>query len=240
MAERLEDVTAAILAGGLGTRLRSRIADRPKVLALVHGRPYLTYLLDQLAGAGVRTVVLLTGYRAEQVRSTLGNNYAGLSLTYSCEPSPLGTAGAIRRALPYLSSSTILLLNGDSYCAVSLPDFWEFHHRQIADLSLVLTPVEDCSRYGRAFIGPDGRVLRFEEKGQAGGAGWVNAGIYLINRTLIQEVPSDVVVSLEREMCPLWASSKRCFGFPCQGRFLDIGTPESYAQAEAFFACSSG
>src|SRR5579875_1683774 len=108
MAERLEDVTAAILAGGLGMRLRSRIADRPKVLALVHGRPYLTYLLDQLAGAGVRTVVLLTGYRAEQVRSTLGDNYAGLSLTYSCEPSPLGTAGAIRRALPYLSSSTIL------------------------------------------------------------------------------------------------------------------------------------
>lgn len=235
MAERLEDATAAILAGGLGTRLRSRIADRPKVLALVRGRPYLAYLLEQLAEAGVRTAVLLTGYLADQIRSTFGDSYAGLRLSYSCEPSPLGTAGALRRALPYFSSSTILLLNGDSYCAVSLPDFWEFHHRQAADLSLVLTPVEDCSRYGRVHLDFKGFILRFEEKRDIGDPGWVNAGLYLINRLLIQAVPAEAPVSLERDMCPQWAAGKRCFGFPCQGRFLDIGTPESYAQAEEFF-----
>jgi NDP-sugar pyrophosphorylase family protein len=237
MAERLADATAAILAGGLGTRLRPRIADRPKVLALVHGRPYLSYLLEQLAGAGVRAVVLLTGYLADQVRSTFGDSYAGMRLTYSPEPSPLGTAGALRHALPNLSSSTILLLNGDSYCAASLPAFWEFHERQAADFSLVLTSVVDCSRYGRVHVGTAGRVLRFEEKSQAGGAGWINAGIYLINRSLIHEIPPDAPASLERDMCPRWAATKRCFGFPCQGRFLDIGTPESYAQAEAFFTC---
>src|SRR6185437_12914125 len=110
MTEPLEDVTGVILAGGLGTRLRSSIADRPKVLAPVHGRPYLTYLLDQLAEAGLCRVVLLTGYLADQVRAAFGDSYADLSLTYSPEPSPLGTAGALRRALPYLLSPMVLLL----------------------------------------------------------------------------------------------------------------------------------
>ncbi len=235
MAERLEEATAAILAGGLGTRLRPRVADRPKVLALVRGRPYLAYLLEQLADAGIRTAVLLTGYLAEQVRSTFGNRYAGLHLVYSCEPAPLGTAGALRRALPYLSSSTILLLNGDSYCAASLSDFWEFHQRHAADFSLVLTSAVDCSRYGRVHLGPGGRILDLQEKGPDKGPGWVNAGIYLIRRSLIYEVPPDGLVSLERDMAPLWVNHKRCYGFLCKAPFLDIGTPESYAQAETFF-----
>src|SRR5579884_2743856 len=174
MAQRLEEVTAAILAGGLGTRLRSRIADRPKVLAPVHGRPYLTYLLDQLADAGLRSVVLLTGYLAGQIRSAFGDSYAGLRLTYSSEPSPLGTAGALRQALPHLLSSTILLLNGDSFCEAPLDDFHDFHSYRSADISLVLTRLEDGSRYGRVKLAPNSRVLCFEEKTQAGGPGWIN------------------------------------------------------------------
>jgi NDP-sugar pyrophosphorylase family protein len=206
------------------------------VLAPVRGRPYLTYLLDQLAGAGVRSVVLLTGYLADQVRTAFGETYAGLRLTYSREPSPLGTAGALREALPHLLSSSVLLLNGDSFCAASLPDFWAFHQRQSADLSLVLTRVEDCSRYGRVHVASDGRILRFEEKTQAGGAGWVNAGIYLLRRSLIAEIPADGPASLERNMFPMWAAGKRCCGFSSWAQFLDIGTPDSYARAEAFFA----
>jgi D-glycero-alpha-D-manno-heptose 1-phosphate guanylyltransferase len=236
MAAGLADVTAAILAGGLGTRLRSRIADRPKVLAPVHGRPYLSYLLEQLAAAGVRRVVLLTGYLADQIRSVFGDTYAGLHLTYSQEPSPLGTAGALRAARPHLSSPSVLLLNGDSYCAASLPDFWAFHQRQCADLSLVLTRVEDCSRYGRVHVADDGRILHFEEKNQAGDAGWVNAGIYLLQRSLIEDIPADGPASLERDLFPVWAAGKRCCGFPSWAQFLDIGTPESYARAAVFFA----
>ena len=235
MTEPLEDVTAAILAGGLGTRLRSRIADRPKVLAPVHGRPYLAYLLEQLAEAGIPHVVLLTGYLGEQIRSTFGETFAGLRLGYSFESSPLGTAGALRLALPQLLGSTILLLNGDSYCAAPLPEFVAMHRRQSADFSLILTPVEDCSRYGRVCLEPDGRILRFKEKSQAGSAGWVNAGIYLINRSLIEDISADESASLERDMFPKWTVRRRCFGFHCRGPFLDIGTPESYAQAEHFF-----
>jgi D-glycero-alpha-D-manno-heptose 1-phosphate guanylyltransferase len=236
MTERLDKVTAAILAGGLGTRLRSRIADRPKVLALVHGRPYLSYLLQQLADTGVRHVVLLTGYLAEQVRSAFGDSYAGLQLTYSSEPSPLGTAGALRQALPHLLSPTILLLNGDSFCETSLAGFWDFHDRSSADISVVLTRLEDCSRFGRVQVAPDGRVVCFEEKTQAGGAGWINAGIYLIQRELIEEIPLGRPLSLERDLFPGWVGRKHFCGFARGGRFLDIGTPESYAQTEAFFA----
>ena len=235
MAERFEDVTAAILAGGLGTRLRSKVADRPKVLASVNGRPYLAYLLEQLAAAGIGHVVLLTGYRGDQVRATFGECYAGIRLTYSQEATPLGTAGALRRALPCLLSSTVLVLNGDSYCHASLPDFWQFHRGNNADLSLVLTPVNDCSRYGRVYLGQQGHIECFEEKTGSVGEGLVNAGIYLLRRELIEEIPNDGMVSLEKDLFPVWAATKCCFGWPCTARFLDIGTPESYAQAEGFF-----
>jgi NDP-sugar pyrophosphorylase family protein len=235
MAGCLGEVTGAILAGGLGTRLRPRIADRPKVLAPVRGRPYLAYLLDQLAGAGVRRVVLLTGYLAEQVRAAFGEAYAGMHLAYSAEPVPLGTGGALRRALPDLLSPTCLLLNGDSFCEAPLAAFGDFHRRRAADASLVLTRREDCSRFGRVHVAPGGRVVGFEEKPQAGGPGWVNAGIYLIRRALIEEVPPDRPLSLERDLFPAWLGRRDLRAFPCRGRFLDIGTPESYARAETFF-----
>ncbi len=235
MAGSLKEVTGAILAGGLGTRLRPRIADRPKVLAPVRGRPYLAYLLDQLAGAGVRRVVLLTGYLAAQVRAAFGATYAGMSLAYSVEPVPLGTAGALRRALPAISSPTCLLLNGDSYCEAPLADFRDCHARRAADASLVLTHLEDCSSFGRVCVTSDGRVLRFEEKPQAGGPGWINAGIYLIQRALIETIPPDRPVSLERDLFPEWVG-RGLWAFPSGGRFLDIGTPDSYGRAEAFFS----
>jgi NDP-sugar pyrophosphorylase family protein len=235
MAASLATMTGAILAGGFGTRLRPRLADRPKSLAPVHGRPYITYLLDQLAAAGLREVVLLTGHLAEQVYAALGESYGGLRLFYSLEPGPRGTAGALRWALPKLTSTTVLLMNGDSYCDVSLPAFAEFHARQGAEVSLVLAQVEDAGRYGQVRTTPDGLVAAFEEKQASAGPGWINAGIYLIHHPRIEDVPPDRPVSLEREMFPAWAARGRLAGYRCQGRFLDIGTPESYNQAEAFF-----
>src|SRR5689334_3321740 len=112
--------TAAILVGGLGTRLRSLIADRPKPLAEVHGRPFLIYLLDQLAAAGLHEIVLCSGYRAEQIEAALGDHYKALNLHYSQETELLGTAGALRLALPLLKSNTVVVLNGDSMCECDL------------------------------------------------------------------------------------------------------------------------
>jgi D-glycero-alpha-D-manno-heptose 1-phosphate guanylyltransferase len=229
------DVTAAILAGGLGTRLRPAVADRPKVLAAVHGHPFLAYLLDQLAGAGVREVVLLAGYGASQVRDAFGGEYAGMRLAYSVEPAPLGTAGAVRWALPHVAAPTLLLLNGDSCCEVELGAFRRFHRGQAADASLVLARVPDTSRFGQVRAMPGGRVVGFTEKGGPCAGGWINAGVYLLARELVEAVPSGVPLSLERDLLPAWVAEGRVRGFRSGGRFLDIGTPESYAEAGRFF-----
>jgi NDP-sugar pyrophosphorylase family protein len=229
------DVTAAILAGGLGTRLRPVLADRPKVLAPVGSRPVLTYLLDQLAAASVREVVLLTGHGADRVRAALGETYAGMRLVHSAEPAPLGTAGALRHALPHLASPTVLLLNGDSYCDADLAAFARFHRAHGGAASLVLARVADAARFGQVRVGAGGRVVRFEEKGQSREPGWVNAGIYLLDRALVAAVPPARPASLERDLLPGWVADGRVFGLRCGGRFLDVGTPQSYAQAERFF-----
>ena len=230
------DLTAAILAGGLGTRLRGVIADRPKVLAPVGGRPFLALLLDQLADAGIRKVVFLTRHRAEQVREAFGETYDGMRLIYAEEPSPLGTAGAVRRALPLITGSRVLLLNGDSYCDVPVDEFYEQHCRQNAGASLALVQAPDTSRFGQIRLDGIGRVIAFEEKGQARGRGWINAGVYLIERKVLAELSVNQPLSLEHEVLPVWVSRRLVYGMECGERFIDIGTPESYSKAAAFFS----
>ena len=222
-----------ILAGGLGTRLRAAVNDRPKVLALVAGRPFLTYLLDRLAHLGVEETILLVGYAADQIRGTIGSDHAGMRITYSEETAPLGTAGAVRLALPLLRHERFLLFNGDSFCDVDLPRFTGVHGLS-EGIGLVLTRVDDASRYGQVQFEPDGRISRFEEKGGQQSAGWISAGIYLLTRQRLASIPPDQPVSLERDLLPGWVKEGHLWGFP-GGRFIDIGTPESYAEAERFF-----
>jgi NDP-sugar pyrophosphorylase family protein len=231
----LAGVTAAILAGGLGTRLRSVMADRPKVLAEIRGRPFLAYLLDILAGAGVRYVVLCTGYLGGQVRSGFGDSYGSLRLVYSQESSPLGTAGALRLALPLFKSDPVLVMNGDSFCETNLRAFWAWHCARGAEATLLLTQIPDTKRYGRVQVDADGFVLSFDEKDDTCGPGWINAGIYLLNHRLLLRIPTNSAVSLEQEVFPAWIG-RGLYGYRSEGRFLDIGTPEAYAVAERFFA----
>ncbi len=233
---RLSGVTAAILAGGLGTRLRSAVADRPKVLAPVAGRPFAAYLLDSLAAAGVRRAVLLTGFRGDQVRLTLGNRFGEMELAYSEEASPLGTGGALRAALDQLDSDTIILLNGDSYCRVGLAAFLAFHRRRRAEASMALVRVENAARFGRVTTALGGRVTAFAEKEATRRPGWINAGVYLLKRSLISEIPTDRPISLERDLLPGWIRRRTVYGRRGREPFLDIGTPKSYAAAADFLA----
>jgi D-glycero-alpha-D-manno-heptose 1-phosphate guanylyltransferase len=229
--ENLSTVSTVILAGGLGTRLRSIVDDRPKVLADVHGRPFLTYLLDQLLDYGVKSVVLCTGHRGDQVRTEFGDTYRGLGLAYSHEPSPLGTAGALRLALPLLESESILVLNGDSLCGADLNDFWKWHHAHSVASSILLVRMTDTTRYGRVVLDDEGCVLEFVEKSVHDEPGLINAGIYLARRQLLGAIPEGRSVSLEHEIFPTWIGQGFC-GYIGTGPFIDIGTPESYALAE--------
>jgi NDP-sugar pyrophosphorylase family protein len=230
------DWTAAILAGGLGTRLRSVVADRPKVLAPVAGRPFLAYLLDQLEATGIQETVLLVGFGAEQVRSAFGKKHGRMKLVYSVEPEPLGTAGAVRHALSLLAGDTVLLLNGDSYCGVDLEAFRRFHEAHGHAASLCLAQVENASRFGRVQLHSDDRVIRFEEKDPKIVPGWINAGLYLFERRALEAIAPARPVSMEREFLPELVAKGEVYGFRSAGRFIDIGIPDTYLMAGDFFA----
>ena len=150
------DLPALILAGGLGTRLRSVLPECPKVLAPVLGRPFLSFLLDQLETAGVREVVLCTGHRAELVLQSFGARYGEISLRYSVETQPLGTAGAIRQAIEQIKAERVLVLNGDSFTHTPLVDFHRWHLARESSFpgSLMLSWADDPSRFGTVALGP--------------------------------------------------------------------------------------
>jgi NDP-sugar pyrophosphorylase family protein len=228
------DLTAIILAGGLGTRLKSVLPDHQKVVAPVGERPFIMRVLDQLAAAGLRRAVLCTGHRGDQVRELLGDHYESLELKYSQETEPLGTAGAARLALPLVTGPTALVMNGDSFCASDLPAFRRWHTERAAAATLLLTEVEDVGRYGQVEFADQGQVTHFVEKGAGNGRGWISAGVYLLNRAVLEAVPTGRAVSIEREVFPAWVG-RGLYAWPGGGRFIDIGTPATLGEAQQFF-----
>ncbi len=231
----LSSITAVVLAGGLGSRLRSLVADRPKVLAEIRGRPFLAYIFDQLRGVDIQNVVLCTGYQAEMVRARFGGFYDKLRLVYSEESSPMGTAGALRLALPLFESDPVLVMNGDSFCDVNLSSFWDWHCRHGASASMVLVAATDVKQSGSVEVSSSGKIVSFREKNATGYPGWINAGIYLIAAAMIKTIPEEGAVSLERVMFPAWIR-KGIYGYQSDGKFLDIGTPGNYTAADKFFS----
>ena len=163
-----------------------------------------------------------------------------MTLAYSQEASPLGTGGALSAGLGQLHSPTILVLNGDSYCGAALSALAALHRRRRSDATLSLVRVDDAGRFGRVLTSADGRITDFAEKESASGPGWINAGVYLFERTLLEEIPPGRQVSLERDLLPGWIQAKPVYGRRTAGPFLDIGTPESYAAAGRFMADAAG
>ncbi len=230
------EVTGVILAGGLGTRLRAAVSDRPKVLADVAGQPFLERIFEQLSCIGIRKVVVCTGYMAEQIEHLYPASFKDLSISYSREHALLGTAGAIRFALEHIKTDRALVLNGDSYCDFSYPAFKTFHEAQDADASVLLTYVDDCSRYGSVVLNESGKVESFIEKSCAGGGGFINAGVYLIERALIKEIPAGRVLSLEKDVFPNWIGRSFYGHVSNAPMFIDIGTPQSFQHAQSLFS----
>lgn len=223
-----------ILAGGMGTRLKSVVSDRPKVLAPVAGRPFLSILLDRISRAGFNRVILCTGHMADQVEAEFGTEYKSLSLIYSKEVTPLGTGGALRHALPLISSGSIMVMNGDSFVDTDLSAFLRWFVGKGCNAALLLTKMNDASRYGLVHVDPNGLITTFHEKGVGGLPGWINAGVYLLKKTIIETIPQGRAFSIERQFFPSLAG-RELYGYCSKGEFIDIGLPESYAAAEGFF-----
>jgi len=218
---------AIILVGGLGTRLRSVVSDKPKPLAPIRGRPFLDHLLKQIEGK-VSKVILAAGFLSEQITEQYGDR-----CLISTEDSPLGTGGAARKAAELTDSEDIWVLNGDSFFDISFEEM-EGHHS--GDMVMACRYVEDVSRYGAVEIHGN-RIVAFQEKKDSSGGGWINGGIYLIKKKLLLSSPVERSFSLEKELFPsLLLSEKMVMAYPHDGEFIDIGTPESYNLANEILA----
>lgn len=229
----ISETNAIILAGGRGTRLSSVVSDRPKVLADVHGRPWIAYLLDSLEKKGFERVVLSVGYMAEMVQETIGPRHGSMEILYSFETEPLGTGGGIRLACEQVRSDHVLILNGDSFCGFNAEDMFTFQSERNGVGTIAVIHVPDAGRYGRVELGPDHEIKRFLEK-TSGGEGWINAGIYLLNTEVLRSLPAGVSLSIERDVFP-GLIGRGFYGCEASGPFLDIGLPETYAEASHFF-----
>jgi NDP-sugar pyrophosphorylase family protein len=234
-ARCLEALDVFVLAGGLGTRIRPVLGDVPKILAPISGRPYLAYLLDWLERFGARRVVLGLGHRAQvvidhlAVQPRLG---AGrMEITTVVEPSPLGTAGAIRFARGMLWSDPVLIMNGDSFTDADLCAFVEHHCTAGAAGSVLCAEVDDAGRFGRIDLDQQGYIRGFVEKDPAfHERSLINAGVYLLSAKLLDEIAAGHAASLERDVfeCLPPGSLAALAG---RFRFIDIGTPQSLALA---------
>lgn len=229
-------MTGVILAGGLGTRLRTVLPNTAKPLAPVEGRPFLSFLLKQLTRAGVSPLILCTGHLARQVRNEIGTEYHSTPIVYSEEKEPLGTAGALRLAWKhYPKTAPWLVMNGDSYLDIDLPAMIESHSRSGLLATMAAVRVDDGRRYGKLEWSEDRRVSAFHEKSGTPGPQWINGGVYVFERDFLTALPDHTPSSLETEVFPSWIE-RGIHVFASDARFIDIGTPESYTEAQNFFA----
>lgn len=231
----LAGIDVAVLAGGLGTRIAGVLGDTPKVLAPVEGRPYLAWLLDWLAGFGARRVVLCLGHLAGKVEAwAAAHPRPDIEIVTSVEPAPLGTAGGLRHARRLLRSDPVLAMNGDTFVAADLDALLRRHRDARTDITILCAEVEDAGRYGRVELDGDCRIGRFAEKEPGSGRGLINAGVYLLSAATLDRIAAGNAKSIEREIF-MAEGPGRIAAEVTRGSFIDIGTPESLADAAAAF-----
>lgn len=226
-------IPAIVLAGGAGTRLSSVVSDVPKSMAPVNGRPFLEILIGYLIDQGVSALVLSVGYKREAIQGHFGSRWRGMEIHYCVEDQPLGTGGALKKAMDELGREKAFALNGDSYCPVELQALQAAQRG--AELTLTLKRVDDVGRFGAVELDPAGRIIGFHEKSSAAGAGLINAGIYVVERSLFRLAPPNPRFSFETEIMQKCFSTTVMHGYVTDALFIDIGLPEEFRRAQALF-----
>ena len=227
---------AIVLAGGFGTRLQKVVSNVPKSMAHINNRPFLEYLFDYLISQGVSKVVISVGYKNEIISNHFKDHYKSLEVVYAVENEPLGTGGGIRLAFWKIEGPRALVMNGDSLFRADYRALLEFHLRKKADATLALRKLSDTGRYGRVTMNRTRRITGFEEKGLSAGPGYINGGVYIIEKLFLMEPEFRGRFSIEKDCFEPKTSYSRLFGFPSDDYFLDIGIPEDYARAQHEFA----
>jgi len=237
MKDTQNQVSAILLAGGFGTRLKPWTDKIPKPMLPIGGRPLLDRIVDQVSSAGINDIVLALHHLPHVIISWFyGQGYkSGRHIGFSLERTPLDTAGGIRHAMRMRKTQhdTVLVLNCDIWSDIDLAALISRHQDAGADLTMALAQVEDPSRYGVAMMAKSGQIERFVEKPIVSlGTHWINAGAYVFRREILEAIPENQPVSLEHVTIPeLLASGGHIEGYKHFGRWIDIGTPQSYELA---------
>ena len=223
---------AIILAGGMGTRLKSVITDIPKCMAPVAGKPFLYYLLSTLETSGFEHIILSLGYKHESIETWLKGYKTSLLITPVIEDIPLGTGGAVKFAMSKATQNSVFVFNGDSYLGLDYQALYNFHNEQQALATIALKQMFRFDRYGKVEIDDNARIVSFGEK-QYCDAGFINGGVYVINRNALENFSGKF--SLEKDFFEPEASTGRLAGYPTNGYFIDIGIPEDYLRVQNDF-----
>lgn len=239
-AERpCESTPVLLLVGGMGTRLRPILSGKPKPLAPVGDVPFLELLVLQLHSHGLHRLVMCSGFHADQIQREFGDGRKwNVTIDYSEETHPLGTAGAIKFAERFLgSASEFVVMNGDSFLELDLRQLIRYHREKGGWASIAVRQVPDAARYGTVQVDEQKRVVCFSEKLGIQEPGLINCGVYVFNRKVVQHIP-DTPCSLEREVLP-GLLDHGVFALEQSGMFIDIGTPEDYVRAQSLYSSLS-
>ncbi len=223
-----------ILAGGFGTRLQSIVKDVPKPMAPIADRPFLKWLLEYLAPYNPSQFILSTGYKHEVIEDYFGNNFQDIPIVYSIETEPLGTGGAIKKAMTFVNTDNALVLNGDTFFGINHSDLFAFHLQQNSIFTMALKPMETPTRYGTVTCF-ENRILQFNEKDENCIYGLINTGVYLLSKNVTGHFPLDEKFSFEKDFLELKTDSINMLGYSSESYFIDIGIPEDFQKANNEF-----
>jgi len=232
VGQHLNDLECIILAGGLGTRLRSEVPDLPKCMAPVAGHPFLFHVIESARRQGITRFIFSLGYLHEHIEHFLQNTFPELIYKITLEEEPLGTGGAIKLACSLATSENVLVLNGDTLFEVNTQALLDYHVQHKADCTMALKPMNNFDRYGVVEINKDGQINQFKEKQQYE-FGLINGGVYLLNRPSFLSLPFPEKFSFEKDFLESYYESLKMMGLIQEGYFIDIGIPEDFKKAQA-------
>ena len=224
---------AVILCGGEGKRLQTVIKDKPKPMAEINGRPFLDILLYYASSYGYERFILCAGYMAEVIKGYYCNKSFPFELVISEERVPLGTGGAVRNSKRLIGTADFLVMNGDSFCPLDLSEFFAFHKKSNALVSMAVREVDDSVDFGSVILDKNKEIIKFDEK-KSGSKALINTGIYLFKKEILSLMPDKTPYSLELDLFPSLIG-KGIYGFVTRRPFIDIGTPERFKLAQKLF-----
>jgi D-glycero-alpha-D-manno-heptose 1-phosphate guanylyltransferase len=222
---------AIVLAGGLGTRLKSLGIDTPKPMLPVGFKPFLDFILSFLCQNSINKIILSVGYRWEKIKDYFGENYKNASIKYSIEDSPLGTGGAVKKALNFCENNDVWVINGDTFFEIDLMDMFHFHKKQNSFFTVAIKEMENFSRYGRVIVNNQNRIINFEEKKKFAN-GYLNGGGYLIDRNYFRGKSLPDQFSLEKDILEKVVDKEVLMAYLSNAYFIDIGVPQDYLKAQ--------